>query len=643
MTMQTQTQNAVAKPAAPQMGGVLQRKCACGGATGPTGECAACKQKREAREGTVQRSATNSSPVNEVPEIVHDVLRSPGQPLERNTQAFMESRFGQNFSNVRVHTDAAAASSARAVNALAYTVGRDVVFDQGQYRPNTTVGRSLIAHELTHTLQQSADGLHKHTSHGGNIGLAETDRTEREAEFNARNLETGNRLDVSGTTFGVARQAAGSSVTVTAPLTLHSCFPHMHTLMSALETGMGWLDLSIARLEAFASAPTDHANAATATAFQRHFHTNDVSTARLVVQRLRIIRSDLSQRKPTDRDAGDSTPRSISLECHDATDRICGSAEAYVPGDDNSKLVLCPSFLTRPSVESRANTLIHEMAHTISHSSSTAVITDRAYDTDRLSPMLTPAEALDNADSYSAFAREIGTGAVSDTRPPEDQVDEDCNADARSKVRQSMAWLERWNFRAEVQVPKRDDLLDVHLGGHSDAIKATAQDLFRRARGLLDQPIKVQCDQRATTGRSAYSQAGTDHSTAGTIIGGIVGGLLGAIGGGLLGAAIGGGVVGILAGAGTLLGGLLGGFLGNKIGQAVSTPNSIHLSPTWKGQTPDQRGESLLAAVYEMLGASADDARKHAMLAHAIHQFYFRAAPPAPTSPAPGAATSPHP
>src|SRR5688572_11541831 len=80
------------------------------------------------RTGVLQRAAINSPPLSSVPPIVHDVLRSSGQSLDANTRAFMEPRFGHDFSGVRVHADAQAAESARAVSALAYTVGRDVVF-----------------------------------------------------------------------------------------------------------------------------------------------------------------------------------------------------------------------------------------------------------------------------------------------------------------------------------------------------------------------------------------------------------------------------------------------------------------------------------------------------------------------------------
>jgi hypothetical protein len=92
-----------------------------------------------------------------VPPIVHEVLRSSGQPLDAATRSFMEVRFGYDFSQVRVHTDAQAAESARAVNALAYTVGEDVVFGPDGFRPDTSAGQKLLAHELTHVLQQNSE------------------------------------------------------------------------------------------------------------------------------------------------------------------------------------------------------------------------------------------------------------------------------------------------------------------------------------------------------------------------------------------------------------------------------------------------------------------------------------------------------
>ena len=134
-------------------GNGVQRKCACGGNAGASGECEECKKKRLQR---LSRSSVDAgqSPAS-APPIVHEVLSSPGRPLEAATRAFMEPRFGYDFSEVRVHDDPRAAASARSVNALAYTVGSDVVFDAGRYSPETREGARLLAHELTHVAQQS--------------------------------------------------------------------------------------------------------------------------------------------------------------------------------------------------------------------------------------------------------------------------------------------------------------------------------------------------------------------------------------------------------------------------------------------------------------------------------------------------------
>ena len=90
----------------------------------------------------------------EAPPAVHSVLRSPGQPLDAATRAFMEPRFGHDFSKVRVHADERAAESANAVQARAYTVGSDVVFGAGEFSPATQAGKGLLSHELTHVVQQ---------------------------------------------------------------------------------------------------------------------------------------------------------------------------------------------------------------------------------------------------------------------------------------------------------------------------------------------------------------------------------------------------------------------------------------------------------------------------------------------------------
>ncbi|MDQ6867026.1 MAG: DUF4157 domain-containing protein [Pseudomonadota bacterium] len=119
-------------------------------------KCAACAKEEKTQTVQTKPAGSAESTASEAPPIVHKVLSSPGQPLDMATRAFMEPRFGHDFSHVRVHTDTKAEESARAVNALAYTVGQNIAFGAGQYAPETAAGRRLTAHELAHTIQQSA-------------------------------------------------------------------------------------------------------------------------------------------------------------------------------------------------------------------------------------------------------------------------------------------------------------------------------------------------------------------------------------------------------------------------------------------------------------------------------------------------------
>ncbi|MGE5287164.1 MAG: DUF4157 domain-containing protein [Micromonosporaceae bacterium] len=112
----------------------------------------------QGESGQVQRSTLPTARPGQVPPAVDEVRRSPGLALDNTTRAEMESRLGHDFSQVRVHTDARAAVSAGAIGALAYTVGRDVVFAEGAYAPRTPAGTHLLAHELAHVVQQRGYG-----------------------------------------------------------------------------------------------------------------------------------------------------------------------------------------------------------------------------------------------------------------------------------------------------------------------------------------------------------------------------------------------------------------------------------------------------------------------------------------------------
>jgi len=173
--MRTSTTQTTSVLTSSRRAGLLQRKCACGQHTGGGGQCSACEKKND----SLQRRALSSEGTNEIPSIVHEVLNSPGQPLDTSTRSFMEPRFRHDFSGVRVHTDQRAADSARAVNAAAYTVGQNIVFTNQMFRPRETTGRHLLAHELAHVVQQSQVASHGELSIGSHDSPleAEADHT----------------------------------------------------------------------------------------------------------------------------------------------------------------------------------------------------------------------------------------------------------------------------------------------------------------------------------------------------------------------------------------------------------------------------------------------------------------------------------
>lgn len=192
--LQTQMKTPRAAPVAVShfSSGLLQRKCACGGSPGIDGECTACRKKQFglqtklmvnapgdiyeqeaerisdqiasapaataliAAPPRIQRAAGQpATQVEATPPSIDRALAGSGKPLEPALQAEMEQRLGHDFSRVRIHTGTAAEQSAQDVHAYAYTVGHDIVFGAGRFRSDTREGRRLIAHELTHVVQQA--------------------------------------------------------------------------------------------------------------------------------------------------------------------------------------------------------------------------------------------------------------------------------------------------------------------------------------------------------------------------------------------------------------------------------------------------------------------------------------------------------
>jgi hypothetical protein len=164
----------------PEPGG--QRACA-GGCSDPPNDGSDADRKRV----QTKRLGSSGDGVQAIaPPSVETALHSPGRPLDAAARTIVEPRFGFDFSQVRIHTDPLDAQSARDVNAHAYTVGRDIVFGAGRFAPETQEGQRLLAHELTHVIQQghnnpSAPHLQRQTPKNAPDIDAERDRAAAEA------------------------------------------------------------------------------------------------------------------------------------------------------------------------------------------------------------------------------------------------------------------------------------------------------------------------------------------------------------------------------------------------------------------------------------------------------------------------------
>jgi hypothetical protein len=159
----------------------------------------------------LQRAVGNSgvtAMVEEERSPVHDVISSGGRPLEPEVRGEMEGRLGHDFSDVRVHDDSAAHDSAKGVNAHAYTVGSNVVFQRDKYDPGSADGKTMLAHELTHVVQQRSGPVDGSSAPGGIKVSDPSDRFEREASANAERVMAGPApVPTSATAPGVQRHA----------------------------------------------------------------------------------------------------------------------------------------------------------------------------------------------------------------------------------------------------------------------------------------------------------------------------------------------------------------------------------------------------------------------------------------------------
>jgi hypothetical protein len=387
-------------------------------------KCAHCEEEEE----KLQRKESGPGEAQTGNPLEHYVegLNNGGQSFPSETRRFFEPRLGYDFSKVKIHNDAPAHASSRSINALAYTHGEHIVFGEGQYQPHTTSGKKLLAHELTHVVQQGS---------AAPSSLQQSVQRQDGPPGTTPNTAP----TTTGPTTATAPPAAPTTVTIDP-----SC--NATEIMDIVNEALVWLDDIYQQLleydadEVFASVIAPRPGyARIARALQESFHTTDLRYVEVIRRRFLLLAQLL-------RASG-----RISIDCNG---RFCTSGGASF----TAAFVRSPFALTMCSVGIPGSrpiaTFIHELIHAtipqvgISNTvQGNGGVRDRAYRDDRAFRYLSPEEALDNADSYGTLAELLRTRSTSAlSNPPVDTTAASCTQPA--VVLEAFARADQWNHFA---------------------------------------------------------------------------------------------------------------------------------------------------------------------------------------------------
>ncbi len=527
---------------------ILQR-CSCGCSSDHKTECATGKANR------LDRHAAGDAPASAVaPASVHATIARGGVPLSGGARREMQAFFDQDLGDVRLHHDASAARSAADVGARAYTVGPHVVFGSGGYTPGTDAGRGLLAHELTHVLQQRGTG----GPAGDPIAIASHDAAEREAHAiglaaSAPGVNSAAAARTSATapapglrpslvtpargpvldrqpTGGPATTRPGPTgpATTTIPTGTFACSADQTKKINAAWTTAGtWLGKAIPALTAYIGNPASDIGGFVTRALTRNFHATDAATATTVRNKLTLIQGELAT----------STP-SCPTETQDPSCAKASKTAAYVHGTPT--VTVCPVFFDESDVE-KAILIVHELAHQTTGNA----ITDLAYLQDRYYRISSTPDALRNAEPYAELTYNIGTHLKQGQEPPKDDHT-DCPSDWAGALDRAAAIAQRWNRKGQDLLHSPTDsanhsaLIAKHLGSSAPAVADHARSVYDKAAEELYGDIPFECEPGATGGRCKTSTLywympflthhlhvcpkwmalGTDTARAGDLLGG---------------------------------------------------------------------------------------------------------------------------
>ncbi len=319
--------------------GVLQRKCSCGGSgAGVDDQCENC------RAHALQRKAVGSAPLA-VPASVHQTIGAAGRPLDADTRGFLEPRFHHDFSRVRVHTDVSAAESAQEVGAAAYTVGHNIVFAPGRYAPASQEGRTLLAHELAHVVQQES----------GDPGrlVSAPAWAEKEADSAATQVQSGaaHSLNLGRAGLNLSRQGTGGGGTK----------PPVDPVIEAARAA-AFTRVLLARDRVGGLGPPPPNDPQTGTPMPDiNAYENQQKARRYASLFFEWPNPNMDQIHSILGSMLTALSPGMPVTRANASDPNCGSRDGYVI-DHKPPIVLCPAFFTS-SPEEQIRTMVHESAH----------------------------------------------------------------------------------------------------------------------------------------------------------------------------------------------------------------------------------------------------------------------------------------
>jgi hypothetical protein len=481
-------------------------------------KCAACELKEQ-----LQTKADTGGAI--VPPGLESRLRDAkglGLALSDHTRQEMESAFDAGFAKVRIHTDGEAVQMSRALQAHAFTYGQDIYFNEGRYDPNSSGGTHLLAHELTHTLQQRGttsiqrvtDPNFAITGISPAAGAVGRERTiffdmgsstigAEEPKITTLAANTTQSYDLEGFASEEGsdvgnRQLTAQRIQAVSDMLRVKGHTAPHNPSNSFSKGTDRLDyqemrkVEVRDAGAVSSEPTCRPTAAVPHPETIPCHASFTTAHPEALTRTTTARDTMSSATGPERSRIEAAvafffgsashyatilthlnnhviqvaDQSSTVQCHNECDATCRGAIAYMPGTTGpgAILTLCPSFIDDPSLESRVTTLIHEAFHATSR----LATRDLAYAEERGFTLIDPAIALRNTDTYVAFINEIlHPGSVIGGSSARDFIDPSISGLQLTNLRRVMAYLEKWVMEAGAETSSLYEMITQARRAHS--------------------------------------------------------------------------------------------------------------------------------------------------------------------------------